>query len=92
MHSNWTLKLWTDENIKDLNFDNRDIFDKADNYGMKSDILRYEILYREGGIYIDIDYECLQSIENIINWVKITYKYQSFQSTPLAQRKAVFCL
>jgi mannosyltransferase OCH1-like enzyme len=34
---------------------------------MKSDILRYEILYREGGIYIDIDYECLQSIENIIN-------------------------
>jgi len=67
IHSNWTLKLWTDENIKDLNFDNRDIFDKADNYGMKSDILRYEILYREGGIYIDIDYECLQSIENIIN-------------------------
>jgi hypothetical protein len=44
MHSNWTLKLWTDENIKDLNFDNRDIFDKADNYGMKSDTLQYELL------------------------------------------------
>ena len=70
MHSNWLIKIWTDDNIKELYFDNRDIFDKADNYGMKSDILRYEILYREGGVYIDIDYECLQSIENIINSCK----------------------
>ena len=29
---------------------------------MKSDILQYEILNKEGGVYISIDYECLQSI------------------------------
>ena len=67
MHSNWLIKIWTDDNVKELYFDNRDIFDKADNYGMKSDILQYEILYKEGGVYTNIDYECLQSIENIIN-------------------------
>ena len=33
---------------------------------MKSDTLKY----KEGGVYINIDYECLQSIENIINSCK----------------------
>ena len=32
MHSNWLIKIWTDDNIKELYVDNRDIFDKADNY------------------------------------------------------------
>jgi hypothetical protein len=41
MHSNWLIKIWTDDNIQELNFDNGDIFDKADNYGVKSDILIY---------------------------------------------------
>ena len=44
MHSNWLVKVWTDDNIKELYVDSRDIFDKADNYGMKSDTLQYEIL------------------------------------------------
>jgi hypothetical protein len=39
MHSNWLIKIWTDDNIKELYFDNRDIFDKADNYGMKRIVL-----------------------------------------------------
>ena len=29
---------------------------------MKSDILRYEILYKYGGVYIDTDYECVTNI------------------------------
>jgi len=66
VHSNWLIKVWTDDSIKDLYIENRDKFENADNYGMKSDILRYEILYREGGVYIDIDYECLQSLETIV--------------------------
>ena len=31
--------------------------------GAKSDIWRYEILYRYGGVYLDIDYECLKSLD-----------------------------
>ena len=59
MHSNWLIKIWTDDSIKELYFDNRDIFDKADNYAMKSYMLQYEILHKENGAYITIDYECL---------------------------------
>lgn len=64
-HSDWIVKVWTDDSIKDFYIENRDKFDNADNYGMKSDILRYEILFREGGVYIDVDYECLQSLDII---------------------------
>ena len=48
--------------ICSIYFDKCDIFDKADNYGTKRDILQYEILYKEGDVYINIDYECLQLI------------------------------
>ena len=30
---------------------------------MKSDIARYEIIYRYGGVYIDTDFECLRPLD-----------------------------
>jgi Glycosyltransferase sugar-binding region containing DXD motif len=41
---------------------NKEAFLSAYNYGMKSDILRYEILHSYGGVYIDTDYECVMNI------------------------------
>ena len=41
---------------------NKKAFLSAHNYGMKSDILRYEILHTYGGVYIDTDYECVRNI------------------------------
>jgi mannosyltransferase OCH1-like enzyme len=37
----------------------------ASNLGLKSDLVRYEVLYLFGGIYIDIDYECIKSLETL---------------------------
>ncbi len=58
----WDYKLWTNEDIKDLDMHNRSIFNLSDNVGFKSDLVRYEILYKFGGIYIDTDFECLKKI------------------------------
>tara|TARA_Y100001978_G_scaffold77296_1_gene69356 strand:+ start:258 stop:1118 length:861 start_codon:yes stop_codon:yes gene_type:complete len=58
----WDYKLWTNEDINDLNMINRSIYDSSDNLGFKSDLVRYEILYQYGGIYIDTDFECLKKI------------------------------
>ena len=38
----------------------RDVFERAINPGMKSDIFRYEILKQIGGLYVDTDFECLK--------------------------------
>lgn len=52
--------LWTEENIHSVR--NHVQFDAAKSYSIKSDILRYEILYRYGGWYMDADSYCLKSI------------------------------
>lgn len=49
--------------VKNLDFDNRIFFDEATNYGEKSDILKWEVVYRLGGTYIDVDFECLRSFD-----------------------------
>lgn len=59
----WEFKLWTDEEVKCLRLYNQEQYDKATNFGEKSDILRYELLYRYGGLYVDIDFECLQPMD-----------------------------
>jgi len=62
-HPDWQYKLWTDKDIQELNLVNKDIYNAATNWGEKSDIARYEILFRFGGLYIDTDFECLQPFD-----------------------------
>ena len=42
---------------------NQQLFEQTANWGAKADILRYEILYNYGGLYIDTDFECLQPFD-----------------------------
>lgn len=64
-HLNWEMNLWTEDNIFELQ--NQEMFDKAKTYSEKSDILRFELLYKYGGVYLDTDIECLKNIEPVIN-------------------------
>jgi len=59
----WEYKLWTDKEIAELNLTNKQMYEAESNYGAKSDIARYEILYRFGGLYVDTDFECLKPFE-----------------------------
>lgn len=65
-HPTWEYHLWTDENV-DTVFPlyNQFYYDRAENHGMKSDILRWELLYRFGGLYVDMDYECLNPLDEL---------------------------
>ncbi|MBI2743562.1 MAG: hypothetical protein HYX48_06565 [Chlamydiales bacterium] len=62
-HPDWEYRLWTDESAKALKMQNRDLFESAVNWGEKADILRYEILYQFGGLYVDTDFECLRPMD-----------------------------
>lgn len=59
----WEYRLWTDKELENLPMQNRDLYDASCNYGEKSDIARYEILYQFGGLYVDTDFECLRSFD-----------------------------
>lgn len=67
-HPEWAYKLWTDENLPDLQ--NYEAFKASDNYPQKSDILRYELLYRFGGIFVDADEYCLKPIDPLFSLIE----------------------
>ncbi len=59
----WDYKLWTDDDIPGLNLKNQRYYDQATTYAEKADILRYELLYRYGGVYLDSDIELLKPLD-----------------------------
>lgn len=65
-HLDWEYRLWTDAEIKGFAFKTRDLFESTSCYGQRSDILRAEILARFGGVYVDLDYNCLGSISELV--------------------------
>ena len=76
-HPGWVFKFWTDRArdapckgmetvlIKRYPFERlRWCYESSQNWGEKSDILRYEILFHQGGVYADHDMKCLRSFKN----------------------------
>jgi len=65
-HPHWEYRLWDDYSIQKLGLYNKRAYVLSRSFGHKSDIARYEILYRLGGVYIDTDFECLKPLDEII--------------------------
>lgn len=65
LHPDWEYKLWTDADIIQFKLRNGRAYNKARNWGEKSDILRYEILHREGGVYLDCDVQCFKKLDEL---------------------------
>lgn len=62
----WQHILWNDKSISTLTIQNTTQLNNCKNFAEKSDILRLEILYQFGGLYIDTDFECLKNINPLI--------------------------
>ena len=63
-NKNYDVIEWNDNNI---NFEliNQRLFDETENLGSKSDILRFELLYKYGGIYMDYDFLQIKSFDEL---------------------------
>jgi len=75
----YTIKLWTEADLEAFNLANRDLFEEEINYAARSDIWRYEILYRYGGIYLDTDQRPVVAInpaeQNSLKALNHTYDF-----------------
>lgn len=73
-HPGWTFKFWTDRRrplpnkkmelhlISSFKFKTlKHCYEETNNYAEKSDLLRYELLDKEGGLYVDHDVECFRA-------------------------------
>jgi hypothetical protein len=66
MHPGWTHRLWTPAELDALPMRNRALYDRAEDEAptdwirWRADIARLEALYRDGGIYLDVDTEAVR--------------------------------
>lgn len=65
LHPDWEFKIWYDQDIENLNMQYKDSYQMSRSYAGKVDIARYEILYRFGGVYRDLDVKCIRPIDDL---------------------------
>ena len=72
-HTDWDYFLWTEENIKHMyneknyNAVKNKKYSIDNKYTTLSDIIRYEILFEYGGIYIDADSICNKPFDDLLD-------------------------
>ena len=74
---NWTHLLWTDEDNRNLVIDHfpwfLEIYDSFPQEIYRADVSRYLYLYRYGGLYTDMDNECLSPFEHLLENYTIVF-------------------
>jgi hypothetical protein len=65
-HPGWHCQLWTERDLARLELRHRALLEAAESPAMRSDILRYELLWRYGGLYVDVDFECFRCLEPLL--------------------------
>lgn len=65
LHPGWTMRTWSDADLDVV--EDRDLFDRLTPVSAKSNLLRYSVLWRHGGVYLDTDFEPLSNIEPLLD-------------------------
>src|ERR1700743_2784709 len=69
-HPGWEYKLWTDEmNREFVRLYYPDFLSTYDRYPrniQRVDAFRYLLLQKEGGVYVDVDFECLRNMSPLL--------------------------
>jgi hypothetical protein len=68
-HPSWELRLWTDADLADLDVGESERY-RARTASELSNLVRYEILSRHGGVYVDTDVECRRSFEPLLGGIR----------------------
>ena len=82
-HPKWKYKLWTDEDnrlfIRSRHPDYLDTYDSFPANIHRADVIRYFILFHYGGLYVDLDFECLKSFDSLVEKLDCFFGFEPFQ-------------
>lgn len=73
-HPGWEVRLWTEADLPP-DLERKEIYERLRRPAERSDLLRFEVLARHGGVYVDTDFECLRSIESLLEGVSFFCAY-----------------
>lgn len=92
---NWSYRFWVDGYIRDLICSSYPeflhIFDGYKSHICRADFGRYAILHKFGGVYIDLDLECIKPLDPLLegrSWI-IGLEPQSHVDSPVAQSRGM---
>lgn len=85
----WEYKFWTDEDNRNLVKNHYpqylELYDSYERPIAKADISRFFYMHKYGGLYVDLDFMCLKSMDAIIEGEKINFGKQKMKDNLLAQ-------
>jgi hypothetical protein len=67
-HPNWEMRLWTDKDLPELDITAAE-HERARTLSELSNLVRYEILHRYGGVYVDTDFECQRPLNPLLRGI-----------------------
>lgn len=91
----WEYRLWTDTENRDFLATHYDwflpIYDAYPKAIMRADAIRYFWMYHYGGLYVDLDFEALKSVEPLFEGQKIVIglEPESHAQKELVQQKGL---
>ena len=67
-HRDWEMRLWTDADLPELDIGPGER-ERARTHAELSNLVRYEVLHRHGGVYADTDVECLRPLTPLLRGI-----------------------
>jgi hypothetical protein len=68
LHPDWELRLWGEDDLP-ADLVHKEAYDRRRSPAERSDIARLELLWRYGGVYLDVDFECRRRIDVLLGGV-----------------------
>jgi hypothetical protein len=85
-HKGWEHRLWTEDDLPDDPI-RPEVLERLRAPVERADILRLEILFRHGGVYVDTDLECLRPLDPLLDgqeFVGVCHKPGRITNTAIA--------
>jgi hypothetical protein len=67
-HPDWAMRLWTEDDLATLEI-TADERGRSRSASELSDLARYEVLHRFGGVYVDTDFECRRPLTPLLRGI-----------------------
>jgi mannosyltransferase OCH1-like enzyme len=85
-HPDWEFRMWTEDNLPE-NPVRPEVLERLRAPVERADILRLDILYQHGGVYLDTDLECLRPLDDVLvdqQFVGVCHKPGRITNTAIA--------
>jgi mannosyltransferase OCH1-like enzyme len=95
LHPQWQYKLWTDDTgrwfIQNHYPDFLNIYDAFSYNIQRADAIRYCLLHAFGGVYVDLDMECLQPLEPLLSGHAFVAGYEPPLHAQMLKQEKMLC-